>query len=108
MNIMLVSVTERTREIGIRMAVGARSSDVMQQFLIEAVLVCLIGGALGITLSFAIGLIVEMFLPNWRITFPPMALFSAFLCSTVIGVVFGYLPARSAARLNPIDALARE
>ncbi|AJK24593.1 macrolide ABC transporter ATP-binding protein/permease MacB [Yersinia pestis] len=108
MNIMLVSVTERTREIGIRMAVGARSSDVMQQFLIEAVLVCLIGGALGISLSFAIGLIVEMFLPNWRIAFPPMALFSAFLCSTVIGVVFGYLPARSAARLNPIDALARE
>lgn len=108
MNIMLVSVTERTREIGIRMAVGARSSDVMQQFLIEAILVCLVGGALGISLSFAIGLIVEMFLPNWQIAFPPMALFSAFLCSTVIGVVFGYLPARSAARLNPIDALARE
>ncbi|QHB32177.1 macrolide ABC transporter ATP-binding protein/permease MacB [Yersinia canariae] len=108
MNIMLVSVTERTREIGIRMAVGARSSDVMQQFLIEAILVCLVGGALGISLSFAIGLIVEMFLPNWQIAFPPVALFSAFLCSTVIGVVFGYLPARSAARLNPIDALARE
>lgn len=108
MNIMLVSVTERTREIGIRMAVGARSSDVMQQFLIEAILVCLIGGALGITLSFAIGLIVEMLLPSWQIAFPPMALLSAFLCSTVIGVVFGYLPARSAARLNPIDALARE
>ncbi|CNJ49666.1 macrolide transporter ATP-binding /permease [Yersinia aldovae] len=108
MNIMLVSVTERTREIGIRMAVGARSSDVMQQFLIEAILVCLVGGALGISLSFAIGLIVEMFLPNWQIAFPPLALFSAFLCSTVIGVVFGYLPARSAARLNPIDALARE
>jgi macrolide transport system ATP-binding/permease protein len=105
---MLVSVTERTREIGIRMAVGARSSDVMQQFLIEAILVCLVGGALGISLSFAIGLIVEMFLPNWQIAFPPLALLSAFLCSTVIGVVFGYLPARSAARLNPIDALARE
>ncbi len=108
MNIMLVSVTERTKEIGIRMAVGARSSDVLQQFLIEAVLVCLVGGALGITLSFMIGLLVQLLLPGWTISFPPFALFSAFLCSTGIGVVFGYLPARSAARLDPIDALARE
>lgn len=108
MNIMLVSVTERTREIGIRMAVGARSSDVMQQFLIEAVLVCLVGGALGITLSFIIGLLIHLVLPGWQIVFPPLALFSAFICSTAIGVIFGFLPARSAARLNPIDALARE
>ncbi|CAI1545859.1 macrolide ABC transporter ATP-binding protein/permease MacB [Serratia proteamaculans] len=108
MNIMLVSVTERTREIGIRMAVGARSGDVLQQFLIEAVLVCLVGGALGIMLSFAIGLVVQLVLPGWQISFPPAALLSAFVCSTAIGVVFGYLPARSAARLNPIDALARE
>ncbi|QGH59658.1 macrolide ABC transporter ATP-binding protein/permease MacB [Serratia proteamaculans] len=108
MNIMLVSVTERTREIGIRMAVGARSGDVLQQFLIEAVLVCLVGGALGIMLSFAIGLLVQLVLPGWQISFPPAALLSAFICSTAIGVVFGYLPARSAARLNPIDALARE
>lgn len=108
MNIMLVSVTERTREIGIRMAVGARAGDVLQQFLIEAVLVCLVGGALGISLSFAIGLAVQLVLPGWQISFPPAALLSAFLCSTGIGVVFGYLPARSAARLNPIDALARE
>jgi macrolide transport system ATP-binding/permease protein len=108
MNIMLVSVTERTREIGIRMAVGARSGDVLQQFLIEAILVCLVGGALGITLSFAIGLLVQLVLPGWQISFPPAALLSAFVCSTAIGVVFGYLPARNAARLNPIDALARE
>lgn len=108
MNIMLVSVTERTREIGIRMAVGARSGDVLQQFLIEAVLVCLVGGTLGIMLSFAIGLLVQLVLPGWQISFPPAALLSAFICSTAIGVVFGYLPARSAARLNPIDALARE
>ncbi|WON78179.1 macrolide ABC transporter ATP-binding protein/permease MacB [Serratia sp. UGAL515B_01] len=108
MNIMLVSVTERTREIGIRMAVGARSSDVLQQFLIEAILVCLVGGAVGITLSFVIGLLAELVLPGWQIKFPPAALLSAFLCSTGIGVVFGYLPARNAARLNPIDALARE
>ncbi|HGM5490703.1 TPA: macrolide ABC transporter ATP-binding protein/permease MacB [Serratia fonticola] len=108
MNIMLVSVTERTREIGIRMAVGARSGDVLQQFLIEAVLVCLVGGALGIALSLAIGQLVQWAMPGWQISFPPAALWGAFLCSTGIGVVFGYLPARSAARLDPIDALARE
>ncbi|MBL5905893.1 macrolide ABC transporter ATP-binding protein/permease MacB [Serratia fonticola] len=108
MNIMLVSVTERTREIGIRMAVGARSGDVLQQFLIEAVLVCLVGGILGIVLSFTIGLLVQLAMPGWQINFPLVALLSAFLCSTGIGVVFGYLPARSAARLDPIDALARE
>jgi macrolide transport system ATP-binding/permease protein len=108
MNIMLVSVTERTREIGIRMAVGARSGDVLQQFLIEAVLVCLVGGILGIALSFTIGLLVQLAMPGWQINFPPVALLSAFLCSTGIGIVFGYLPARSAARLDPIDALARE
>lgn len=108
MNIMLVSVTERTREIGIRMAVGARTSDVMQQFLIEAVLVCLFGGLMGIGLAYGISLIVQMALPGWAFVFEPMALISAFACSTIIGVVFGYLPARNAAKLNPIDALARE
>lgn len=108
MNIMLVSVTERTREIGIRMAVGARSGDVLQQFIIEAILVCLVGGALGITLSLAIGLLVQLLLPGWQVSFLPTALLSAFVCSTSIGVIFGYLPARNAARLNLIDALARE
>ncbi|VEH54762.1 Macrolide export ATP-binding/permease protein MacB [Providencia rustigianii] len=108
MNIMLVSVTERTREIGIRMAVGARTSDVMQQFLIEAVLVCLIGGLMGIGLSYGISLIAQIALPGWTFTFDPIALVSAFACSTAIGIIFGFLPARSAARLNPIDALARE
>lgn len=90
------------------MAVGARSGDVLQQFLIEAVLVCLVGGVLGIVLSFTIGLLVQLAMPGWQINFPPVALLSAFLCSTGIGVVFGYLPARSVARLDPIDALARE
>ncbi|MGO2305915.1 MAG: macrolide ABC transporter ATP-binding protein/permease MacB [Providencia sp.] len=108
MNIMLVSVTERTREIGIRMAVGARTSDVMQQFLIEAVLVCLMGGLMGIGLSYGISLLAQMALPGWTFSFDPIALLSAFLCSTAIGIIFGFLPARSAARLNPIDALARE
>jgi macrolide transport system ATP-binding/permease protein len=69
MNIMLVSVTERTREIGIRMAVGARASDVLQQFLIEAVLVCLVGGALGVTLSLMIAFILQLFLPAGRSVF---------------------------------------
>ncbi|GAB1439148.1 macrolide ABC transporter ATP-binding protein/permease MacB [Providencia sp.] len=108
MNIMLVSVTERTREIGIRMAVGARTSDVMQQFLIEAILVCLMGGLLGIGLSYGISLLAQMALPGWTFSFDPVALVSAFVCSTAIGVIFGFLPARNAAKLNPIDALARE
>ncbi|EGT4383434.1 macrolide ABC transporter ATP-binding protein/permease MacB [Cronobacter malonaticus] len=108
MNIMLVSVTERTREIGIRMAVGARKSDVLQQFLIEAVLVCLVGGALGIGLSLLIALALQLILPGWEIGFSPVALLTAFLCSSATGVLFGWLPARNAARLNPVDALARE
>ncbi|MCF6688389.1 macrolide ABC transporter ATP-binding protein/permease MacB [Raoultella terrigena] len=108
MNIMLVSVTERTREIGIRMAVGARASDVLQQFLIEAVLVCLVGGALGVTLSLMIAFVLQLFLPGWEIGFSPLALLTAFLCSTLTGVLFGWLPARNAARLDPVDALARE
>ncbi len=85
MNIMLVSVTERTREIGIRMAVGARASDVLQQFLIEAVLVCLVGGALGVALSLMIAFILQLFLPGWEIGFSPLALLTAFLCSTLTG-----------------------
>ena len=108
MNIMLVSVTERTREIGIRMAVGARASDVLQQFLIEAVLVCLVGGALGISLSMLIAFTLQLFLPGWEIGFSPVALLTAFLCSTATGVLFGWLPARNATRLDPVDALARE
>ena len=78
MNIMLVSVTERTREIGIRMAVGARASDVLQQFLIEAVLVCLVGGAMGIALSMMIAFALQLFLPGWEIGFSPMAILTAF------------------------------
>jgi macrolide transport system ATP-binding/permease protein len=108
MNIMLVSVTERTREIGIRMAVGARASDVLQQFLIEAVLVCLVGGALGVSLSLIIAFTLQLFLPDWGIGFSPLALLMAFICSTLTGVLFGWLPARNAARLDPVDALARE
>ncbi len=108
MNIMLVSVTERTREIGVRMAVGARQTDIMAQFLIEAVLVCLIVGTLGIGLALGLGVISTLIGGNFAMAFSPWAMLAAFACSTLIGVVFGYLPARSAARLDPIEALARE
>jgi len=108
MNIMLVSVTERTHEIGIRMAVGARQEDIMQQFLIESVLVCLLGGMIGIIFSFGVGRVFSMFVSSFSMQFSLMSIVSAFLCSSLIGVVFGFMPARNAARLDPIEALARE
>ncbi|AOJ04245.1 MULTISPECIES: macrolide ABC transporter ATP-binding protein/permease MacB [Burkholderia] len=108
MNIMLVSVTERTREIGIRMAVGARQADIMQQFLVEAVTVCLMGGAIGIVLSFGMSFLFSLFVDQWKMVFSAGSIVSAFLCSTLIGVVFGFMPARNASRLDPIDSLARD
>ncbi|HIJ88228.1 MAG TPA: MacB family efflux pump subunit [Desulfuromonadales bacterium] len=108
MNIMLVSVTERAHEIGIRMAVGARQSDILQQFLIEAVLVCLIGGSIGILLAFGLGKIFALFFTIITIKLSLMSLVVAFFCSSAIGVLFGFIPARNAARLDPVDALARE
>ncbi|MBP1312963.1 UNVERIFIED_ORG: macrolide transport system ATP-binding/permease protein [Herbaspirillum seropedicae] len=108
MNIMLVSVTERTREIGVRMAVGARQGDIMQQFLIEAVLVCLAGGLLGVLLALSFGAVFAHFVSSFHLIYSTASIVSAFACSTLIGVVFGFLPARNAARLNPVDALARE
>lgn len=108
MNIMLVSVTEHTREIGIRMAVGARQTDIMQQFLVEAVTVCLMGGAIGIVLSFGMSFVFSLFVDQWKMVFSAASIASAFLCSTLIGVVFGFMPARNASRLDPIDALARD
>jgi macrolide transport system ATP-binding/permease protein len=108
MNIMLVSVTERTHEIGIRMAVGARQEDIMQQFLIESVLVCLLGGMIGIICSWGVGRVFSLFVSSFAMQFSLMSVVSAFLCSTLIGVIFGFLPARNAARLDPIQALARE
>ncbi|RQZ41217.1 MacB family efflux pump subunit [Burkholderia sp. Bp9090] len=107
-NIMLVSVTERTREIGIRMAVGARQSDIMQQFLVESVMVCLMGGAIGIVLSFGMSFIFSLFVTQWKMVFSVGSIVTAVLCSTLIGIVFGFMPARNAARLDPIDALARD
>ncbi|GKX48986.1 MacB family efflux pump subunit [Pectobacterium carotovorum] len=108
MNIMLVSVTERTREIGVRMAVGARTSDIMQQFLIEAVLVCLFGGIIGVALSLAIGVLFAQFSSNFAMMYSSSSIIAAFLCSSLIGIIFGFFPARRAARMEPIHALERE
>lgn len=108
MNIMLVSVTERTKEIGIRMAIGARKSDIMQQFLIEAVLLCVLSGIIGVILAFFAG---EIF--NWlnldfvmRFSVAPVVL--SIVASSAIGIIFGYIPALQASKLNPIDALLQE
>ena len=108
MNIMLVSVTERTKEIGVRMAIGARQSNILQQFLIEAVLICLIGGVTGILLSGAIGLLFNTFMTDFTMAFSGGSIIAAVAFSSLIGVVFGYMPAKRAARLDPITALARE
>ncbi|ODT82761.1 MAG: macrolide ABC transporter permease/ATP-binding protein MacB [Pelagibacterium sp. SCN 64-44] len=108
MNIMLVSVSERTKEIGIRMAVGARRSDIMRQFLIEAVLVCFAGGAAGVALSFALGYGLTTIVTGARLAYSSESIVVAILSASLIGVVFGFMPARSAARLDPVEALARE
>jgi macrolide transport system ATP-binding/permease protein len=108
MNIMLVSVTERTSEIGVRMAVGARQSDIMQQFLIESVVVCLFGGVLGIGLALLIGEIFGQMSSMFSMIFSVGSIIFAFVCSTLIGVIFGFIPAKNAAKLDPVVALSRE
>ncbi len=108
MNIMLVSVTERTGEIGVRMAVGARQSDILRQFLVEAVLVCVIGGAIGVGLAVGGALLFNQVAGDkFQMSISMLAVAGAFGVSTLIGVAFGFLPARSAAKLNPVEALAR-
>lgn len=108
MNIMLVSVTERTREIGVRMAVGARQGNIMEQFLIEAVLLCLVGGVMGILFSRLVGWGLGMISDDFPMLYSSGITVVALACSSAIGIIFGFIPARNAARLNPIDALARE
>jgi putative ABC transport system permease protein len=107
MNIMLVSVTERTREIGLRMAVGARTRDILGQFLVEAVTLSLIGGLVGVALGMGASLAIGNFL-GWRVLLSPEAVGLAVGFAFVIGVFFGFYPARKAARLNPVEALRFE
>ena len=107
MNIMLVSVTERTREIGIRMAIGATEGDVQQQFLIEAVVLSIVGGAVGILSGMGASYLITQTL-GWPVLVSPTAIFAAVVFSMAVGVFFGFYPARKAARLDPIEALRYE
>ncbi len=107
MNIMLVSVTERTREIGLRLAIGARGKDVLLQFLVEAIVISLFGGLLGIGLGFGLSAALERFL-QWPTSIPPNAIGMAFGFAAATGVFFGFYPARKAAGLDPIEALRYE
>ena len=107
MNIMLVSVTERTREIGVRMAIGATEEDVQRQFLIEAVVLSLMGGAAGIFFGVGSSLIISKLL-GWAVLVSPLAIVAAVIFSAGVGVFFGFYPARKAARLDPIEALRFE
>ena len=108
MNIMLVSVSERIAEIGVRMAVGARRQDILQQFLIEAVLVCLLGGGLGIAVALGFGFAFNRLGSNFTLVYSVSSIELAFTCSCMIGLTFGYLPARNASRLDPVAALSRD
>jgi macrolide transport system ATP-binding/permease protein len=108
MNIMLVSVSERVSEIGVRMAVGARRQDILQQFLFEAVLVCLLGGCLGILVALGFGSVFNSFGAGFTLVYSMGSMILAFSCSCLIGLVFGFLPARNASRMNPVAALARD
>ena len=107
MNIMLVSITERTREIGTRKALGAKNSSIRMQFIIEAVILCLIGGLLGIAAGFALGAAAASVL-GYAAAAPMAAILGSVVFSMVIGVFFGFYPANKAARLDPIEALRYE
>ncbi|MEJ2653560.1 MAG: FtsX-like permease family protein, partial [Gammaproteobacteria bacterium] len=107
MNILLVSVTERTREVGIRMAIGARRIHVLMQFLVEAVLLSVIGGSIGVVTGVIVSKIISE-VAGWPTLLSPVAMVSGFVFSAAVGMFFGFYPARRAARLNPIEALRFE
>ena len=107
MNIMLVSVTERTREIGLRLAIGAKTRDILSQFLVEAVTLSLLGGVTGIGIGIGASLLIS-YLAKWNTLVSPTAIMLAFVFSGLVGIFFGYYPARKAALLDPIDALRYE
>jgi len=107
MSIMLVAVSERAREIGIRMAAGARRSDISRQFISEAVAICVIGGVAGVLLALVSGTVFSLFVDEWRMVFTPASFVLAFGCAMAIGLTFGFVPARRAADLDPSTALAR-
>lgn len=106
MNVMLVSVTERTKEIGIRKALGAKRTDILVQFLIEALILCMLGGAIGVILGISAGLILQTF--GFNFAAKSSIILIAFASSLFIGVVFGIFPAYKASKLNPIEALRTE
>lgn len=108
MNIMLVSVSERTREIGIRMAIGARKEDILMQFLIEAVMVCALGAVLGVFVSVAVIFAFNIFANDFSMILSAKSVILGLLSSVFIGLIFGFFPARNAANLNPINALSKE
>ena len=107
MNIMLVSVTERTREIGLRLAVGARRKDILTQFLVEAVTLCLIGSLVGVALGVGTGELVKRLVDIPVLLNIPI-IFIAITSAALVGIFFGFYPARKASRMNPIDALRYE
>ncbi|WP_421446357.1 FtsX-like permease family protein, partial [Agrobacterium tumefaciens] len=106
MNVMLMTVRERTREIGIRMATGARQRDILRQFLTEATLLTFVGGTIGVVAGLAIGTVLR--LSGVPVVFAVSAMAGAFLCAVATGLIFGYMPAKTAARLDPVVALAGE
>ncbi len=108
MNIMLVTVTERTREIGLRVATGARRRDILYQFLVEAVVVTGVGGLIGLGAGFGIALLASLIVPEVRVAFTLTPMLTALICATAIGLVFGFTPARNAAALDPVVALSSE